>query len=387
MGIGVFQNAPFDACLRCAILLNTLSFFLLVFAFGFSFRMDSSAVTLVADFYHRDSTRAFAQVSPLYVRNSAGDILCPDSEAANRTLIQGVASFAACDQFRAASQASLALDAIAIVALIVLHFLQRDVTTRVRDSISLARWFFCMQLVPLLIHVLARIIFDAVAVSQAATFVRTQGLSNAAVPMANTAVEIGAVQKVHITVAALLGGALALTGVRMFQAQAEARIDSVELTRECATRLRQDEPGKHPPLRWMLDTENHPLYDDDELATIRASQPSPQLLAEIDAATEVWHAQQLEREREGDALRRYSHIIRREERIMSSIVVDDWSRQTDILAQRKEAVVHATQYFAGRPRTKDATAATAAASPFADAPPTPTVAPPLTVAPAAVVGA
>ena len=373
MVLSFFETFSHDSTLRLSLLLNLAALTLLLIAFGFSYRDDMSSLELTPDDF--SAANAFALVSPTRIRltNAAQTTVCPQSDAAP-AVAATVTQWLSCEAFMSEARVTLAFDGLTFVFLVIGYFVGRYWTRTSTSEDQLLRFHSVLQVFVLSFHALARVIFDAGAVRSAISFLRINRLSPSdvrALPDSAVGIYYGTAQKLHVAVAACLAGALVLIVCRWFQIGAQLRIDEVELTRECSARLRSDNPGVHPPMRWMLDTRFHPLFDEDELAALSAliaggggggaaaaatGAPTPptttttvaatptvddatiqSLRAQLAAADAQWQSQKDELAREALAVAEYSHRIRREERLAGTVLVDDWHRQQQVWEQRKEA--------------------------------------------------
>jgi hypothetical protein len=381
MGVSFFQTAPHNHLLRYAILCNAIAFVFIVFAFGYSYAVSSSTSKLSSDVFSTefDDSSVFATLGPLEIalKNSTtgvSRVVCPKDEL-DKSLATAVLDFDECDRFQDATKASLGFDGITFVSLLIIYCVQRYVTARgADDEAALAACYFWLQTLPVTAHLLARMIFDGAATRSAIAFLRANDLL-VGVPAAAAATDTsiglfyGPVQRLNTAAACALALALVFATLALIRVKVQERIDSVELLRECAARRRGETPAaEQRPLRWMLDPSFHPLFDEDELAVIKAkieagkkeasayknnssddaatkssaaagsSSSSSQLEQQLVAAEAEWRRQQDEAAREKEAYALYAHRIRREERVVERGVVDDWQRQQDVWEQRKEAV-------------------------------------------------
>ena len=358
MGISFFQTAPRDHYIRTAILFNTIALIIQLVAFGLSFDKDRgvSSVLLSTDYFKRGDEFARVSATRIYAYNN-DTVICPQSDlAASTTFSTTSAAWTECERFTEVSKLTLGIDGITWILLLVLFCVQRYATISVSDERRLLGVYFGLQLIPLSFHIIARIIFDGGAIARAISFLKLSGINggNSALSDEDVGIHYGPVQALHATVAALLTASLAFISLKFFQITLYRRIDSVELVRECAARVRGDNKNiDHPPMRWMLDPKYHPLFDFDELEVVRqkiaeeekttANDPNEseeikQLRADLAVADREWEEQQQELLREEEAYKQYSHRIRREERVETRLVVDDWERQQIVWEQRKEAV-------------------------------------------------
>jgi hypothetical protein len=377
MGFALFQAVPHDDSLRATVLLNVIAFAMIIACIAVRHDVDVAAVRLTAT--HTSTRNTFALVSQLHINLANGTAVC--SEAGGDHL--RLANANACSAFLAPGLASFALDLAATAAMIVVFFAQRYVTTLVTSEASVCVWFAAMQAAPFGLHLLARIIFEGAVIRQAIGLLREAGLAAAAVALApasglsdgDIGVHYASGTNLQAAVSSVLALSVATPLLRLFWLSAQRRIDSVELVRECAARMRIDNPGKYPAMRTLLDPRFHPLFDDDELAAVRekvagaaaaggavppmtAVVPAPdagaagtgsgrataptttaQLAAQLAAADREWAEQQEELQREVEAFREFGHRVRCDERAASRIVVDDWERQQQVWAQRRASVL------------------------------------------------